>query len=90
MAKWESEFSQLMNAQRDELEDYGKITQNFYEGDIPYPTEDVIQYDDEGIPYLSPYVFGGSISGLSSSSFIENYQKRITNTWINLPLHALF
>jgi peroxin-5 len=58
MAKWESEFSQLMNAQRDELEDYGKNMQKVYENGFSYPAEDAIQFDDGGIPQLGPYVFG--------------------------------
>jgi len=58
MAKWEAQFSQLMNSQRDELE-YGTDMQNSWEGGIGnYEGEKAIQFDAEGIPLLGAYIFG--------------------------------
>ncbi|KJA27897.1 hypothetical protein HYPSUDRAFT_130657 [Hypholoma sublateritium FD-334 SS-4] len=61
MAKWEAEFSQLMNTQRDELEDYGSNMQNAWEGGIGN-FEDTLggnsmKFDGEGLPILGDYVF---------------------------------
>lgn len=59
MAKWEAQFSQLMNAQRDELEDYGTDMQNAWEGGLGnYEGIKQLQFDTEGIPLLGDYVFG--------------------------------
>lgn len=58
LVKWESELSQLMNSERDHLEDIGKHVQRIYETNTYHPTEEVLRYDDEGIPLLGPYVFG--------------------------------
>lgn len=57
LAKWESELSQLMNSERDHLEDLGKDVQKIYEDNDFRPAEEALRYDDEGIPLLSPYVF---------------------------------
>ncbi|KAF5326212.1 hypothetical protein D9611_000345 [Ephemerocybe angulata] len=61
LAKWESEFTQLMNAQRDEL-DYGDSMQNAWEsgiGDFQEGTSNdrPLQFDPEGVPQLGEYVF---------------------------------
>lgn len=60
MAKWESEFSQLMNAQREELEDYGTNMQKAWEGSVGgYDgVSQGIKFDGEGIPILGDYPFG--------------------------------
>lgn len=59
MAKWEAEFNQLMNAQRDEYDlDYGSAMQNAwadYDGNLD---ENSVKFDSEGLPILSPYSFG--------------------------------
>ncbi|KAF8635230.1 hypothetical protein AX17_004005 [Amanita inopinata Kibby_2008] len=61
-AKWEAEFNQLMNAQRDEL-DYGAGMQEAWEnglGDLSdhsLVSERPMQFDDEGIPLLENYRF---------------------------------
>lgn len=62
MAKWESEFSQLMNAQRDELEDYGTNMQKTWEGGVgSYDgVGQGIKFNGEGIPILGDYSFGMS------------------------------
>jgi len=61
MAKWEAEFSQMMNAQRDELEDYGANMQNAWESGIGNYDETFgpsTKFDGEGIPILGDYIFG--------------------------------
>lgn len=64
MAKWEAEFNQLMNAQRDDLEsDYGASMQEAWKsglGDLSTETVpgERLQFDDEGVPILDPYGFG--------------------------------
>lgn len=65
LAKWESEFSDLMNAQRDEL-DYGESMQNAWEsglGDFQEgaSTEKPLQFDAEGVPQLGEYIFGTTV-----------------------------
>lgn len=70
IAKWEAEFSQLMNAQRDELEDYGNNMQTAWEGGIGNYDEnfgEAIKFDGEGIPLLGDYVFGKIHPGDQSS-----------------------
>ncbi|TFK44351.1 hypothetical protein BDQ12DRAFT_593404 [Crucibulum laeve] len=62
LAKWEAEFSQLMNAQRDELEqhDYGASMQQAWEsgiGDFSDSTIQPLKFDSEGLPILGDYVF---------------------------------
>ncbi|KAJ7902009.1 hypothetical protein B0H14DRAFT_2669494 [Mycena olivaceomarginata] len=62
IAKWETEFNQLMSSQRDELDhDYGAAMQSAWEGGIGAFSEDMdskaLQYGPEGIPVLSEYVF---------------------------------
>ncbi|KAF9529229.1 hypothetical protein CPB83DRAFT_852899 [Crepidotus variabilis] len=56
LAQWESQFSQLMESQRDELGDYGKAMQEAYENDVLRP-DDSMKFDDDGIPQLPPYEF---------------------------------
>ena len=63
LAKWEAEFSQLMNAQRDELDDYGSAMQQAWEGGVGNyqegtHAENSVRFDAEGIPMLGDYVFG--------------------------------
>ncbi|KAL1695566.1 hypothetical protein GGG16DRAFT_121754 [Schizophyllum commune] len=62
MAKWEAEFNQLMNGQRDELEfDYAKDMQNAWEGGLGDFDGSLapkrIEFDEYGIPKLEPYEF---------------------------------
>ena len=48
-----------MNAQRDELEDYGTHMQNSWEGGLGnYEDIKPMQFDTDGIPLLGAYVFG--------------------------------
>lgn len=63
MAKWEAEFHQLMQSERD---DYGGDFESAWKnglGDLdelggPEP----MKYDDDGIPQLDPYKFGGILT----------------------------
>ena len=49
----------LMNAQRDELEDYGTDMQNLWEGGLSNRKDfKPMQFDAEGIPLLDAYTFG--------------------------------
>ncbi|KAJ3514122.1 hypothetical protein NLJ89_g2562 [Agrocybe chaxingu] len=72
IAKWEAEFSQLMSAQRDELEDYGKNMQNAWEGGVGNYDGNIgdkpMQIDAEGIPVLGDYVFEQNNKFLDPSS----------------------
>ena len=62
LAKWESEFNQLMTAQREELEhDYGKAMQDAWESGTSEFTDkgfDNPKFDELGYPILTEYVFG--------------------------------
>lgn len=65
LAKWEAEFSQLMGAQRDELDhdyDYGASMQQAWENGVGDFGDTIgnktIQFDPEGIPILGNYNFG--------------------------------
>ena len=77
LAKWEAEFSQMMNAQRESLDyDYGEGMQQAWAGGIGDSQEDVIhepmKFADDGLPILGPYEFGAhsrltlSMSGIDS------------------------
>ncbi|KAI0645973.1 TPR-like protein [Trametes meyenii] len=61
MAKWESQFNQMMNAQREDVDfDYGGMMQEAYEGgfgDSDYTLDNPFQFDEEGLPILEPYAF---------------------------------
>ncbi|KIJ68144.1 hypothetical protein HYDPIDRAFT_165843 [Hydnomerulius pinastri MD-312] len=62
MAKWESEFNQLMTAQREELEhDYSGAMQDAWETGLGDYTNSGIsdnpKFDEHGYPILSEYVF---------------------------------
>ena len=61
MAKWEAQFNQMMSSQREELDlDYGGMMQNAWDSmGQDFSTEPPMQFDDEGIPIIRSYVFGG-------------------------------
>ena len=90
LAKWEAEFSQLMNAQRDEL-DYGASMQEAWEsgiGDFSEgpSTDKALRFDPEGVPILGDYVFGTiSSPPLSLVSLTTDHFSNRTNQ----PLHGL-
>ena len=61
MAKWEAQFNQMMNAEREDLDfDYGKTMQDAWDdmNDSDYAVEPQIQFDEQGLPILEEYVFG--------------------------------
>ncbi|TCD61695.1 Peroxisomal membrane signal receptor PTS1 [Steccherinum ochraceum] len=62
IAKWESEFNQLMNSQRGDLDfDYGTAMQDAWENGLGQwgepPSSTGVSFDDEGLPVLGPYTF---------------------------------
>jgi peroxin-5 len=62
LAKWEAEFNQLMTSQRDDLDyDFGAAMQDTFQtvdqGEFKDKSS-LRRFDDEGLPILSPYVFG--------------------------------
>ncbi|KAH8119266.1 TPR-like protein [Phellopilus nigrolimitatus] len=62
IARWEAEFHQLMQAQREELDiDYGASLRESWENGMgAFDADSVPQgmkFDEEGIPQLGPYVF---------------------------------
>lgn len=62
IAKWEAEFNELMNKQRDEGEwDYSTAMQNAWEEGAALLDDTFarnLNFDQDGIPMLDPYVFG--------------------------------
>jgi len=62
MAKWEAEFNELMNRQRDDGEwDYSTAMQNAWEDGVAQLDDGFphgLTFDQDGIPILDPYVFG--------------------------------
>lgn len=94
IAKWESEFSQLMNAQRDEL-DYGDSMQNAWESGIGdfqegSSAEKPLLFDAEGVPQLGEYVFGmASISPMLSTFNTPLRFPEKTNPYMDTPSRSL-
>ncbi|KAH0827855.1 hypothetical protein J3R83DRAFT_3481 [Lanmaoa asiatica] len=76
LAKWESEFNQLMTAQREELEqDYGGAMQNAWESGIGEFTDDVIDHpklDELGYPILTEHVFEQNNPFLQPSTSVRS------------------
>lgn len=62
MAKWEAEFNELINKQRDDGEwDYSTAMQNAWEeggAQLNDMFAHNLTFDQDGIPVLDPYVFG--------------------------------
>jgi peroxin-5 len=58
-ARWEAEFNQLMNAQREDGEwDYSTAMQRAWEEGADDTFAQNLKLDPEGFPVLEPYVFG--------------------------------
>ncbi|KAH7916547.1 hypothetical protein BJ138DRAFT_1139305 [Hygrophoropsis aurantiaca] len=69
MAKWESEFNQLMTSQREELEqDYSSAMQDAWGNSIIEESQAPPKFDDEGLPILSQYTFEPNNKYLDPSS----------------------
>lgn len=61
IAKWEADFNQYMDTQRDEL-NYGDAMQDAWERDLgDYSHMPVPKVDERGYPDLGDYVFGVSL-----------------------------
>ena len=61
MTKWEAEFNQFINAQREDNElDYSAMQRAWEEGatELEDSFADNMKFDHEGLPILDPYVFG--------------------------------
>ena len=61
MAKWEAQFNQLMNSQREDVDfAYGASMQSAWEGmnSSDFSSEPPLEFDEQGIPTLDEYVFG--------------------------------
>ena len=61
MAKWEAQFNQMMNSQREDLDfDYEGMMQNAWENmaKSDFSNEPALEFDEQGIPALGEYVFG--------------------------------
>jgi peroxin-5 len=57
MARWEAEYNQLMNSERDEFDyDYGSALNEAWKDDVTHET--AIKFDDDGLPILGQYIFG--------------------------------
>ncbi|KAH7924256.1 TPR-like protein [Leucogyrophana mollusca] len=69
LAKWESEFNQLMTSQRDDLEnDYSDAMQDAWGNSIVGESAESTKFDDNGMPILSEYVFEPSNKYLDPST----------------------
>ncbi len=76
-ARWEAEFNQLMNAQREDGEwDYSAAMQHAW-GEGATSLDDTFshKFDDEGFPILDSYVFGSfSVLQLSVSPVLIKHR----------------
>ena len=79
MAKWEAQFNQLMNSQREDLDfDYGGMMRDAWESqnDADYSLEPPMQFDGQGVPKLDPYAFGMSTAVHPDSESQEGSRSR--------------
>lgn len=70
LAKWEAEFNQLMSSEREDDVDYdfeGSMREAFQSGQEPDQSS-LQQFDDEGLPILTPYTFEPNNKYLDPSS----------------------
>ncbi|KAH9002058.1 peroxisome targeting signal receptor [Lactarius hatsudake] len=77
MAKWEAEFNQLMNAQREEGEwEYSTSMQRAWDEGVAADLDDSfthnMKFDHEGLPILDPYVFEQNNKYLDPSSSTQS------------------
>ncbi|KAJ3724837.1 hypothetical protein C8R42DRAFT_662730 [Lentinula raphanica] len=77
LEKWATEFQQLMEAQRDEL-DYGKAMQEAWENGLGSVADSTtsgelpMKFDDAGLPILQPYVFSTDNQYLDPSASVSS------------------
>jgi len=71
-SRWEAEFNQLMNAQREDGDwDYSAAMQRAWEEGAPQLNDTFVhtlKFDNEGLPILDPYVFEENNKYLDASS----------------------
>lgn len=90
LSKWESEFNQLMSAQRDDtVHDYGAAMQQAWEGGVGDLQEKELggprmNFDAEGIPILGDYIFG-KIYILAPISKIDPCLLEHNNKYLDQP-----
>jgi peroxin-5 len=74
MAKWEAEFNQLMNAQRDDGEWDSSMRRAWEEGvvDLDDSFTHNMKFDHEGLPIVDPYVFEQNNKYLDPSSSTQS------------------
>lgn len=64
MAKWEAQFNQIMNSQRDGDEaagEYGEFANQLWNqeaGTYDWSDESKVEFDNEGLPIMGNYTFG--------------------------------
>lgn len=61
MQKWEAEFNQLMNSQREDEYDLEGAMNSAWEdkyGNLEQPAANPTVFNDDGIPLLGDYIFG--------------------------------
>lgn len=73
MAKWEAEFSQMMNDQRNMDFDYDTMGLSQWEN--PSPPFQSLAFDSDGIPLLGDYEFGLPFPH-STDSWVLRYENR--------------
>lgn len=79
MAKWEAQYREMMESQRESLDfDYGATMEEAWR-DSPF--EPMTKFDDEGLPTVAPYVFGQLRYYLALRMLTGLPQSRTTNTW---------
>lgn len=87
MAKWEAEFNQLMNAQRDDGDwDYSTAMQRAWEEtvtDVDDSFTHNMKYDHEGLPILDSYDFGLLSLVSYAITVTHQVQRKTTNTSIH-------
>jgi hypothetical protein len=93
MAKWEAEFNQLMNAQREDGEwDYSTAMQHAWEESVTDFDDSFthnMKFDHEGLPILDdPYAFGLLSSILYAPTSAHQVQSKATNTSIHHLPHS--
>ena len=93
MAKWEAEFNQLMNAQREDGEwDYSTVMQRAWEENVTDFDDSFthdMKFDHEGLPILDDsYTFGLLSSALYVPTSAHQVQSKTTNTLIHHLQHS--
>ncbi|KAF5393344.1 hypothetical protein D9757_000793 [Collybiopsis confluens] len=77
LAKWEAEFNQLMDAQRDDL-NYGNAMKEAWESGLgnlnepPASADQAMKFDNDGLPILGDYLFEKNNKYLDPSNSISS------------------